>query len=54
MGFGKKQIPVEIPTPVTAAANLAVGFASLGIGSTLEQKLASAGLLEGGKVLYVV
>ena len=40
--------------PVTAAANLAVGFASLGIGSTLEQKLASAGLLEGGKVLYVV
>ena len=39
---------------VTAAANLAVGFASLGIGSTLEQKLASAGLLEGGKVLYVV
>ena len=39
---------------VNAVANLATGFASLGVGSTLAQKLASAGLLEGGKVLYVV
>ena len=37
-----------------AAASLAVGFASLGTGSTLAQKLASAGLLEEGKVLYIV
>ena len=39
---------------ITAAASLAVGFASLGAGNTLARKLASAGLLEGGKVLYVV
>lgn len=37
-----------------AAASLAVGFASLGTGSTLAQKLASAGLLEDGKVLCIV
>lgn len=37
-----------------AAASLAVGFASLGTGSTLAQKLAAAGLLEEGKVLYTV
>ena len=37
-----------------AAASLAVGFASLGTGSTLAQKLAAAGLLEEGKVLYIV
>ena len=39
---------------INATASLATGFASLGTGSTLAQKLASAGLLEGGKVLYVV
>ncbi len=39
---------------VNATAGLVTGFASLGVGSTLAQKLASAGLLEGGKVLYVV
>ena len=39
---------------VSNTAALVTGFASLGVGSTLAQKLASAGLLEGGKVLYVV
>ena len=39
---------------VSNTASLITGFASLGTGSTLERKLASAGLLEGGKVLYIV
>ena len=44
----------SVAQEVNSVANLATGFASLGVGSTLAQKLASAGLLEGGKVLYVV
>ena len=44
----------SVAQEVNNVANLATGFASLGVGSTLAQKLASAGLLEGGKVLYVV
>ena len=39
---------------IHTAASLATNFASLGTGSTLERKLASAGLLEAGKVLYIV
>lgn len=37
-----------------AAAGIITGYAALSAGSTLERKLASAGLLEAGKVLFVV
>ena len=37
-----------------ASAGIITGYAALSAGSTLERKLASAGVLEAGKVLYVV
>ena len=37
-----------------ASAGIIAGYAALAVGSTLERKLASAGVLEGGKVLYVI
>ena len=37
-----------------ASAGIIAGYAALAAGSTLERKLASAGVLEGGKVLYVI
>jgi hypothetical protein len=37
-----------------ASAGIISGYAALAAGSTLERKLASAGVLEGGKVLYVI
>ena len=39
---------------VAAAAGIIRGYAALSAGSTLERKLASAGVLEDGKVLYVI
>ena len=37
-----------------ASAGIITGYAALSAGSTLERKLASAGVLEAGKVLYVI
>ena len=38
---------------ISSTAGLVTGFASLGLGSALQRKLAAAGLLEGGNVLYI-
>ena len=37
-----------------ASAGIITGYAALSAGSTLERKLASAGVLEDGKVLYII